>query len=258
MKHVHLDFETYSECPIKLGAAKYARHPSTEVLCMAYAVDDEPPVLWTRDKVVPGFMIYPDGFHFHAWNANFEREIWKNIFWFDLPPIQQWTDTAATAAMLALPRSLGACGAALGMPEDEAKDKRGKYLIQQLCKPVRGKRRVDPELKEELYSYCIQDVIAERAIARKFGPLKLNAIERRVWEIDQAINERGIYVDVEAVKAAQDIHAQITENMMDELRGITGLANPNSRNQFLGWLNEQGVDVDNTQKTTLSVLMESL
>ena len=43
MNKLHIDFETRSELDIKkVGAYKYAKHPSTEILCMAYAIDDEP------------------------------------------------------------------------------------------------------------------------------------------------------------------------------------------------------------------------
>ena len=41
MAALHLDFETCSELDLKkVGASKYASHPSTRVLCLAYAVDN--------------------------------------------------------------------------------------------------------------------------------------------------------------------------------------------------------------------------
>ena len=44
MTIISFDFETYSECDIrKAGAYAYADHPTTEVICMAWAVDDEKP-----------------------------------------------------------------------------------------------------------------------------------------------------------------------------------------------------------------------
>ena len=40
---LHRDFETRSRASLKtVGAHRYAVDPSTEVLCCAYAVDDEP------------------------------------------------------------------------------------------------------------------------------------------------------------------------------------------------------------------------
>ena len=48
LAHVlHRDIETRSTVDLKkVGAAKYAADPSTEVLCVAYAVDDGPVQLW--------------------------------------------------------------------------------------------------------------------------------------------------------------------------------------------------------------------
>lgn len=47
---IFLDFETFSECDLKKeGAYKYAKHPSTELLCLAYSIDGGQVQLW-----VPG------------------------------------------------------------------------------------------------------------------------------------------------------------------------------------------------------------
>ena len=43
-----IDFETRSEADLTaIGSANYAARPSTEVLCMAWALGDEPTALWT-------------------------------------------------------------------------------------------------------------------------------------------------------------------------------------------------------------------
>lgn len=163
---VHIDFETYSEVDIrKVGAWRYATHPSTRVICTGYAFGDDEPQLATEDDPWPDFMKDPAGLGLAAWNATFEMLIWHHCVPFACPPVQQWVDPAATARSLALPGALGDCGAALGLPADKAKDKRGKYLIQRLCKPNRaGERVTTPSLLQELYDYCKQDVVAERAI----------------------------------------------------------------------------------------------
>jgi hypothetical protein len=52
------DIETRSKVDLKgVGAYKYAADPSTEVLCVAYAVDDEPTQLW-----IPGDPVPPEWF----------------------------------------------------------------------------------------------------------------------------------------------------------------------------------------------------
>lgn len=211
---INLDFETYSECDIRrAGAWAYSAHPSTRVICMAFAVDAGAPEVLTEDEL--GTM--PDIFNdpraeFHAWNSFFEFAIWSNVLGWRLPPLERWYDTAAAAAACALPRSLGECGAVLDLPDDMAKQKRGRYLIQRLSKPQRdGARCRDPELLSEMYEYCQRDVIAEREIGRKIPPLSEK--ERRVWLLDQEINTRGVFVDRQGVKTAIEILKGATERL---------------------------------------------
>ena len=54
-QHVlHRDYETRGQLLLKrVGNHRYAADPSTEVLCCAFAVDDEPVQLWTRGDPVP-------------------------------------------------------------------------------------------------------------------------------------------------------------------------------------------------------------
>jgi DNA polymerase len=118
---VSLDFETYSECDIRAaGAWAYADHPSTEVLCMAWAVNDEPPELWTPDMPAPIelFRLIEQGAEVWAWNSFFELAIWQRVLMWPTIPIAQWNDTAALAAAQAYPRALGNCGEFMGMADE--------------------------------------------------------------------------------------------------------------------------------------------
>lgn len=54
MSIVSIDFETFSELDIKVvGGFKYASHPSTEVLCVAWSVEGEEPQLWEPTMPAP-------------------------------------------------------------------------------------------------------------------------------------------------------------------------------------------------------------
>jgi hypothetical protein len=60
----------------------YATHPTTEVLCCAHAVDDEPVRLWTpRDSMPPEFIeaAMNPAWIVSAFNDNFERQIERHI-----------------------------------------------------------------------------------------------------------------------------------------------------------------------------------
>jgi hypothetical protein len=76
---LYRDYETRSTIDLaKAGAWKYAAHPHTEVLCCAYAVDDEPPQIWTPKNPIPA--VFVEAACDPAWlvvahNAQFERAI---------------------------------------------------------------------------------------------------------------------------------------------------------------------------------------
>ena len=252
MNKISLDFETYSECDIKsAGAWAYAKDASTKVLCMAYAEGDEDPKLWLPNQPLPNFLQKPNEYEIHAWNSFFEWVIWTHVLKLPAPPISQWYDTASLASAMALPRSLGGCGYVLGMPDDQIKSKRGYYLISKLSKP--NKLNGDRRLLAEMYDYCMQDVVTERAISKKL--YTLNETERQIWELDQKINIRGIHVDKPKLKKAIKIYRKAQDILIDKLKKITDLENPNSQKQFLGWLLNRGVLVDNIQKATLKEIL---
>ena len=264
MVKVHFDFETFSECDIrKAGAWAYAAHPSTRILCMGYAYDDEPPQLWVPGDGLPEFMWRENNFRsrrifqLHAWNSFFEWAIWENVLRKHMessyiPPLDQWHDTAALAGSMALPRALGNCGKALGMPSSVSKDKRGYELIKLLSIP--NKMNGDPKLTKEMHDYCLQDVVAERALSKKL--YDLNSIERRVWILDQKINIKGIGLDVENVDHALDVYEKAFDDIKHRLTKLTGLANANSQKQFLDWMIDRGHIIDDITKGTLATILE--
>ena len=254
MTKISLDFETYSECDIKsAGAWVYAKDKSTRVICMAYAIENEEPKLWLPNQPFPDFIKNPNNYEIHAWNSFFEWVIWTHVLKQPPPPITQWHDTASLASAMALPRALGNCGYVLGMPDNLLKDKRGYFLIQKLSKP--NIKNNDKVLLREMYDYCMQDVVTERAIAKKL--YKLNSTERKVWELDQIINIRGIKVDRPKIKDAIHVYENVQNKLKDKIIKITNLDNPNSQKQFLGWLLDKGLLIDNIQKATLKSVLNS-
>lgn len=247
MVAISIDFETYSECDIKTaGGYNYAAHPSTEVICMAWAIDDEAPQLWLPGQVCPPRLwdAIIDGAEIWAWNAAFERAVyWHKLAPKGFPPIrvEQWNDTAALAATLALPRALGKCAEVLDLADQ--KDTRGRFLIQRLCKPYRGERRTDQHLMDELYAYCKQDVVTERAIKNyilKYKPMGEH--ERAVWLLDQEINWRGVGIDVPNVENALDLIIATAERLNASVVDLTdgALSGVGSRAQVMSWCRDQG------------------
>lgn len=256
---ISIDFETYSECDIRTaGAYNYAAHPTTEVICMAWAIDDAEPQLWCPGMPLPIELIdaIDFGAEIWAWNAMFERSVWHHQMVMKhratiINP-EQWNDTAALAAILALPRALGQCAEVLGIAEQ--KDKRGSYLIQRLCKPYRGERRRDPELLDELYAYCLQDVKTERAVKQHLTRYKpMGDIERDVWLLDQEINWRGLGIDVSNVDHAINLIYQTAEKLNERAREISGgvLPDVGSRARVMAWAASRGYTLTGYDKNAV-------
>lgn len=259
MTAISIDFETYSECDIKTaGGYNYAAHPTTEVICMAWAIDDEEPQLWTPGDAIPQRLYDAlDGAgEIWAWNAAFERAVWhhqmhKHGWYCDIDP-SQWNDTAALAATLALPRALGKCAEVLELSDQ--KDTRGRFLIQRLCKPYRGERRTDQHLLDELYAYCKQDVVTERAIKNyilKYKPMGEH--ERAVWLLDQEINWRGVGIDVPNVENALDLIIATAERLNASVVDLTdgALSGVGSRAQVMSWCRDQGYRLGGYDKNAI-------
>ena len=96
-----IDFETRSRCDLpKHGVYNYAQDPSTEVLCMSYAFDDDDVVTWLPSEPFPEAVRNHTG-PIYADNAAFERL----IFWYVLQhkpaptaPQVRWRTLAALLA----------------------------------------------------------------------------------------------------------------------------------------------------------------
>ena len=273
MKKIHCDIETYSSVDLgKCGVYRYSESDDFEILLFGYSVDggavqvidlasgeelpDDIRKALMDEKVIKV-----------AHNANFERVCLSRFL--DLPahtylPPQQWRCTMTWAAYMGLPLSLKGVGAVLGL--DKQKMEEGKELIKYFCTPCaptkanKGRNRNRPEdapEKWELFvSYNKRDVEVEMQIEDK---LKRFPVPDQVWEeyfIDQEINDRGIGVDMELVKQAIRIDGEVREELKKKMQGLTALENPNSVQQLMGWLGENGVEADSLGKKDVKKMIE--
>ena len=139
---LHIDFETRSLLELnKVGPSKYATHPSTNVLCCAYAVDGEPVKIWMPGDPPPppvhAAALDPDYWIIVAHNASFEMAIMRHVV-SDWPgiPVERFRCTMAKALALALPRKLEKLADALDLLH--RKDAAGHRLM--LARPSRAGR----------------------------------------------------------------------------------------------------------------------
>jgi DNA polymerase len=258
---VSIDFESRSATDIKLGVERYSKDPECEALMLAFRMPDMAvPVVshrgphlsddWCRRQELEQLLDHvASGGRIRAWNAMFECNIWNNVCVpkYGWPPLklEQCVDTMAQAAAMNLPQALGKCAEVLGLPADQQKDKRGKYLIQRLCVPHpptlkrAGKWVEDEKLFAEFVSYNAQDVVTEEAVAAKLRPL--SDFEQEVWLLTQRMNLRGVPVALDEAKNIRDLVEAEKERLNRELRGITGrrVLRATDRNGLLTWVNEQ-------------------
>jgi len=268
---VFLDFETRSRADLtEVGAWRYAEDPSTEILCLAYTIGAEAPRIWMAGMRKPEELMrwIKLGKKIHGWNAmSFERAIFEVIagpkLGWDTPKLEQYYDTMSDALALALPGSLEKCGEAVGA--SIKKDKTGKALIQKLCKPISaGKKKGQFREREDfirdyalLYDYCKTDVKAEREIYAML-PFAVEGIEREIMIEIARMNERGLPIDLTAVRAIERGVEEETAALRVRFHLITGVRSPTERAQFLSWLRNNGLGIDNTQKETFRDTLEDI
>lgn len=252
---LHLDFETRSDVDLrKCGLHVYARGKNTSVLCMAWAFDDGPVETWRAGDYAPFEVIehIKCGGEVWAHNAAFERELWNNRFWPGVPLCdEQLVCTMAMAYAMGLPGTLEGAAAALGV--DKQKDLEGGRIMRVLSTPKAINPDGTPTWWEDerinrLVAYCAQDVEVERAIGHRM--LKLSPHERNVWLLDQKINQRGIAVDVKAVKAALILVETEKERLNVRMREVTSnkVATCNATQQIKDYLEVFGVDAESISK----------
>ncbi|WP_317818458.1 DNA polymerase [Clostridium tetani] len=272
MDTLAIDVETYSNIDIKTyGVYKYVESPDFEIMLFAYAFNDEPVEIidFMNGEKLPCNVFYAltdPNIIKTAFNANFERNTIKNQYPALCPP-EQWECTMVKALTLGLPSSLDMVGKALNFEEDKQKMKEGKALIQYFCKPCKptksnGKRtrnlpEHDMEKWELFKEYCKRDVEVEREIRNLLNRYKTTEEEKKLWQLDQRINDRGISTDLILIKQAIECDADYTKRLIHAATKLTGLENPNSPTQIKKWIGQRlGREVKTLTKTSIPELIK--
>lgn len=266
---LHIDFETRSTVDLrKRGLHVYATHPTTDVWCMAWSLDEDEVGLVTPDRFTDGksdpLPYIRNGVTVMAHNAAFELAIWNHIMvprygWPKLD-VRQVRCTMAMAYAMSLPGALDKAAAAVGL--DMRKDLAGHRLMLQMAKPkkVHDDGTIEwwdePEKLERLYEYCRQDVRVERELEKRLLPLSDS--EQDMWCIDQRINNRGVYVDLRAVQAAIAVveyeQRRLNDAIFDATLGRVSTCSQVAK--IREWLEQQGVDVPSLAKADVTEALE--
>jgi DNA polymerase len=260
------DLETFSEVPITHGSHAYAE--KAEVLLFAYAVDDGEVKVWDctasqRPAELARLLAQADEVWWH--NCMFDRVVlkWAMPGLFELMPAHKWRDTLVQALAHGLPGKLDTLCEIFKLDAADAKDKRGKQLIQMFCKPQpknqklrRKTRETHPAEWAEFIEYAKSDIRSMRVLHDKIPRWNYpgNATELGLWHLDQDINMRGFYVDKElsekAIEAVNVAQAALADQTHDATGGAVGSAT--QRDKLLEFiLAEHGVSLPDMRADTL-------
>lgn len=256
-KILGIDIETYSSVDlIKCGVYRYVEAPDFEILLFGYAYDDEPvQVIDLADfEAIPDYVmddLTNTAVIKAAYNANFERTCIAKYFSLPMSPVQ-WRCTSVHALTLGLPGNLD--GVAKVLKLSAQKDTTGKNLIKYFsvpCRPtkVNGGRTRNlphhaPDKWQQFIDYNRQDVEVERTIRKAIERFPVPENEWKLWALDQKINDNGVRLDPILVQQALKCDAEYSARLEAEAKELTGLDNPNSTAQLTGWLQKQGLTID--------------
>ncbi|WP_312340212.1 DNA polymerase [Anaerospora hongkongensis] len=272
MKVLSIDLETYSSVDLKkTGVYPYVSSPDFEILLFGYAFDDQPVQIVdkARGERIPDIVLKAlrDPCVLKtAFNANFERTCLHEYFR-DEMPADQWQCSAVQALTLGLPHTLDGVSKVLKLPADKAKMSIGKSLIAYFCKPCKptktNEQRTrnlpthDLEKWNLFKTYCAADVEAERAARKLMLRFQPPEEERKLWALDQRINEYGVKVDQTLVAHAIACDTAYQKRLIAEAVELTGLDNPKSVAQLKKWLEDaEGIEIDSLNKESVPVLLK--
>ena len=278
---LYLDIETSSELNLKTdGSYLYATHPSTRILCAAWAIDDETVQSWSASDDEPPHELMQAIHDCESWeshNAQFERHMFEYVAhpklgWPKLPTDKMFC-SQVKARYFALPPALE--GAARVLKLTNQKHEIGKRLIDLISKPNKygifldiesdnPEYRLQPglvnlysgrELFEMMIEYCKQDVETERQFSLALPDLP--EYHRKTFLIDQQINDEGIRLDMEMARAAAPLVDCAIDDYNKELTEIThGACTRVTQNQrLLSYARLNGYPQDNMQGADIKMAL---
>lgn len=270
MRIGHLDYETRGRADLtQVGAYRYASDPETCILMAGIAGQDGEVLLWQNPQIAPAadpvenaraleLLRSFDLIYVHNVGFELPMTVYRGLadMGWDGVPIESWRCTQAMARKAGLPDSLAKLSEALGLAN--AKDTRGKALIRLFSIPDELGQFRDPkdhrEAWDEFCAYCRQDVRAEREVHAKLKPFELSGESLATFQFDLRLNQRGIPVNVPALRNAQKVISQVQDKVLDAFVRRSGFR-PTQRAKVLERFQAMGYPKDNLQADTISEVL---
>lgn len=251
-------------------------HRSTKILCVAWRsgtkreLIENPIFSWAPQDTSTrlfqlGNLLQDKDVLICAHNSSFEFLITNNVLRNTIPfkaiPPERFICTAAMAAALALPRNLE--GAANALDLFSKKDMDGNKLIKKWCKPRKPSKNNpslrwnDPDEFKKIVEYCKADVRSQTELFLKIPELSVR--ERKVWLLDQKINNRGFNVDRKLVSTTLKLIDEEVKDLEAETVDITEGAVQSTKRvkEVLEFIKSEGHFLPNLQAKTIRDALDS-
>ena len=291
MSKIHnlsIDLETFSSVSLKdCGVYKYAESQDAEILLFGYSADGTPVTVIdvAQGEQIPEDILAAlsdDAVTKWAYNASFERiflSIWLQRNYpeyfssYSIPEDTvrkyldpaSWRCTMTWAAYMGLPLSLEQVGAVLKLSEQKMSE--GKNLIRFFSVPrtptknnpaTRNYPADAPDRWETFKEYNKRDVEVEMQIQQKLSRFPVPDFVWDEYHLSEEINDRGILIDQTIVENAIAIDNHVRSDLMEKMKELTNLDNPNSNQQLQGWLRGKGIVSDSLDKKAIKELLPTV
>ena len=275
MRHLFIDFETYSETDIEsAGNYKYCEDENFEILLCGFMWDTDTDVTILDLTKPQGLYEFNELFTYVqnsedvvivCHNATFERICLKE-YGFDISPMRFFC-TANMALYCGLPPSLDAVSQILDLQDKKLGT--GKNLIRYFsvpCKPTKangGRTRNlpehDPEAWEEFKEYLRYDVLSEKEIFGKLSRFEFPELEQRIYAADQRINDYGIRADLQLATAARDMDEEYKQKLAEIAESKCGIGSLKSMPQLKEFIKKRtGVVVSSLTKGVIEDVIKEI
>ena len=288
MIKMSIDLETRSSTDIlKSGVYRYAEDPDFDVLLFGVSVDDGPIHVYdiASGDLIPDEILAAlsdNDVMKWAYNASFERiclSVWLRRYYPQYfksycsgdDPASNYLDPAAWRCSMVLgyynglPGGLEKVGAVLGFEQQKLKE--GKDLIRYFCCPCKptkanGGRTWNlphhaPDKWQLFKQYNERDVLVEQQVQERLRKYPMPDFLWEEYALDQMINDRGIRIDRKMVEESIRIDELSKANLLDRMKKITGLDNPNSVIQMHDYLADNGLEMETLAKKEVAAAIKT-
>ena len=288
IKTISIDIESYSSVNLKeCGLYRYSEAPDAELLLFGYSTDGEPVTVIdvAQGEKIPKEILAAlsdETVTKWAYNASFERiflSIWLQRNYpeyfrsYSIPEDTvgrylnpaSWKCTMTWAAYMGLPLSLEQVGAVLKLSEQKMSE--GKTLIRFFSVPrtptnnnpaTRNYPADAPDRWKVFKEYNKRDVEVEMQIQQKLAKFPVPDFVWDEYHLSEEINDRGILIDQTMVENAIAIDNHVRSDLMNKMKALTNLDNPNSNQQLQGWLRRKGVVSESLDKKAIKELLPTV